>query len=138
MNVLDLYPTTSGIFKLLTRSTDLLQVAAVRKEAAKWQELEESKLFLETQVSQFRTREQQEAARANELAAQVARLQSQLAAAKLDVQTAREQAAVAAIEAPVSILTAPHACYIQIECRGLLLACLVARSTTEKLTNIVL
>lgn len=78
------------------------QVAELRKEAAKWQELEESKLFLETQVAQFRSREQQEATRANDLAAQVARLQSQLAATQLEVQTAREQAALAAIEAPVS------------------------------------
>lgn len=83
------------------------QVAAIRKEAAKWQELEESKHFLEAQVAQVRSREQQEAARANDFAAQVARLQSQLAAAKLDVQTAREQAALAAIEAPVSCLKTP-------------------------------
>ncbi len=75
---------------------------AIRKEAAKWQEMEETKHFLEAQVAQVRSRELQEVARANDLAAQVARLQSQLAAAKLDVQTAREQAALAAIEAPVS------------------------------------
>lgn len=79
-------------------------MAAIRKEAAKWQEMEEGRLFLEAQVAQVRAREQQEATRANDMAAQVARLQSQLAAAKLDVQTAREQAALAAIEAPVSCL----------------------------------
>jgi hypothetical protein len=77
-------------------------VDALRKEAAKWQDLEESKLFLETQVAQFRAREQQESTRANDLAAQVARLHRQLAAAQLEVQTAREQAALAAIEGPVS------------------------------------
>ncbi len=47
------------------------QVAALRKEAAKWQELEESKLFLETQVAQFQSAKQQEASRADTLAAQV-------------------------------------------------------------------
>lgn len=49
----------------------LLKVAALRKEAAKWQELEESKVFLETQVAQFRSAKQQEATRADSLAAQV-------------------------------------------------------------------
>jgi hypothetical protein len=46
-------------------------VAALRKEAAKWQEMEESKMFLETQVAQFRSAKQQEAIRADGLAAQV-------------------------------------------------------------------
>ncbi len=44
---------------------------ALRREAAKWQELEESKLFLETQVAQFQSAKQQEASRADTLAAQV-------------------------------------------------------------------
>ncbi len=48
-----------------------LQVEALRREAAKWQELEESKLFLETQVAQFQSAKQQEASRADTLAAQV-------------------------------------------------------------------
>ena len=48
----------------------LAQVAALRKEAAKWQELEESKTFLETQVAQMRAREAQEASKASTLAAQ--------------------------------------------------------------------
>ncbi|EIE22795.1 hypothetical protein COCSUDRAFT_47698 [Coccomyxa subellipsoidea C-169] len=92
------------IQKHVRRRAATKRVAAIRKEAAKWQELEESKHFLEAQVAQVRSREQQEAARANDFAAQVARLQSQLAAAKLDVQTAREQAALAAIEAPLGEL----------------------------------
>ncbi len=46
------------------------QVAALRREAAKWQELEEGKAFLETQVAQMRAREQAEAARASDMAAQ--------------------------------------------------------------------
>jgi len=46
-------------------------VAALQKEAAKWQEMEESKMFLETQVAQFRSAKQQEATRAENLAAQV-------------------------------------------------------------------
>ncbi|BDA45618.1 Myosin-17 [Coccomyxa sp. Obi] len=90
------------IQKHVRRCAACKRVEAMRREAAKWQEMEETKLFLEAQVAQVRSREQQEVARANDLAAQVARLQSQLAAAKLDVQTAREQAALAAIEAPSS------------------------------------
>ncbi len=46
-------------------------MAALRKEAAKWQEMEESKVFLETQVAQFRSAKQHEAVRADGLAAQV-------------------------------------------------------------------
>lgn len=46
-------------------------MAALRKEAAKWQEMEESKVFLETQVAQFRSAKQQEAIRADGFAAQV-------------------------------------------------------------------
>ena len=48
-------------------------MAALQKEAAKWQEMEESKMFLETQVAQFRSAKQQEATRAENLAAQVPR-----------------------------------------------------------------
>ena len=43
----------------------------MRKEAAKWQEMEETRVFLETQVAQSRFAKQQEATRADSLAAQV-------------------------------------------------------------------
>ena len=43
----------------------------MRKEAAKWQEMEETRVFLQTQVAQSRFAKQQEATRADSLAAQV-------------------------------------------------------------------
>lgn len=69
----------------LSFGASVFQAAEIRKERARWIEMEKSNALLQEELARWKHRFSQEAARSDELAADNAQLQSELLAARLEV-----------------------------------------------------